>query len=59
MKDKKINKTFSLDSDILKKIDELSERTHLKKSIIVQIALDEYFEKIKFKKGDKKNESIK
>lgn len=40
-----ILKTFSLDEDTVKKIDELSIRTKRKKSTIVNMAIDELYER--------------
>ena len=38
-------KTFSLDEDTVKKIDELSIKTKRKKSTIVNMAIDEFYER--------------
>ena len=40
-----ILKTFSLDEDTVKKIDELSIKTKRKKSTIVDIAIEEFYER--------------
>ena len=40
-----ILKTFSLDEDTVKKINELSIKTKRKKSTIVDIAIEEFYER--------------
>lgn len=40
-----ILKTFSLDEDTVKKIDELSIKTKRKKSTIVDIAIEDFYER--------------
>lgn len=40
-----VKKTFSLDEDTVKKIDELSIKTKRKKSTIVDIAIEKFYER--------------
>lgn len=40
-----VKKTFSIEKDTVKKIDELSIKTKRKKSTIVDIAIDEFYER--------------
>lgn len=45
----KIKRTYTIDENIVKKLEEYSEKTKLKKVSIIEIALEKYFKEVERK----------